>query len=531
MKHISIRTWFRTGAALACLAIASDLAACAAADHKARSAGSGANVVSAPKPLAAEHCARLGKAKVDGGVVESVDRFPAGSTITGGETAGVKASTDFCRVRLKLSPAPGSNIKVEVWLPNGWNNKLFALGGAGFDGGLNPGGGALLDKALTQGYAAIATDVGHTPQPNSVAWAHQRQAVVDFGHRGNHVAAVAAKQIIRAYYGAGPKHAYFLGCSNGGRDAIMEASRYPEDYDGVIAGAPARRYLEIVTQLVTYSQVSAATPTLASKLSLVHDAVVRKCDQLDGVKDGILENPLLCRFDPSELECKGTDAKACLTPAEAGAFRKIYGGVKLGDGRAVISGPVPSSEGVPGNWTSWVASPVGALAGQEIYRWMAFDDPDWKIETFDLDRDYPAAREKIGAIINAEDADLRAFAKRGGKLIMYQGWADPVITPRETIDYHEAIARISPAAASNARLFMVPGMMHCAGGPGANVFDMQPALEAWVEKGQAPERIVAVEAGPSPTTSHPLCAWPKTARYNGSGSTKDARNFSCKAPT
>ncbi|GGL34973.1 tannase/feruloyl esterase family alpha/beta hydrolase [Caulobacter rhizosphaerae] len=522
-----IDVWLRTGAALGAMTLAAGLWGCAQSP-----AGAGPAAQDLALAPDAARCAGLVGARIDGGRVESAERVAPGATIATGETAGAKVSTALCRVRLRLNPVADSDIRVEVWLPDTWNHKLFALGGAGFDGGLNPGGGALLGKATAQGYASVATDVGHAPVANAVSWAHGKpQAVIDFGHRGNHVAAVAAKQLIGAYYGRPAKHAYFLGCSNGGRDGVMEASRYPDDYDGVIAGAPARRYLEIVTQLISYSRISSEVPTLSSKLNLVHGAVMAKCDGLDGVKDGILENPLACKFDPVELQCKGADSAACLTSAEVDGFRRIYGGLRLKSGERVIGGPVVGSEGVPGNWGAWILSPIGAMAGQEIYRWMVFDDPNWKVETFDLDRDYPVAKARIGATINADEPDLRAFAKRGGKLIMYQGWADPAITPLETINYLQAVRETSPQAASQVRLFMVPGMMHCAGGPGANVFDMQPALEAWVEKGQAPERVVATEAGGGdPPASRPLCAWPKTAHYNGAGSTRDAANFTCKAP-
>jgi feruloyl esterase len=524
------RSWnvcLKTTTGLAAVLLAGGLAGCTPSV-----VGSGPPAAALAAPAGEARCSALVGASVDAGVVESAEHIGPGATIVGGETAGAKTASAVCRVRVRLNPVAGSDIRAEIWLPDAWNHKLFALGGAGFDGGLNPGGGALLAKAAGQGYASLATDVGHVPVANAVSWAHGKpQSVIDFGHRGNHVAAVAAKQLIGAYYGRPAQHAYFMGCSNGGRDGVMEASRYPDDYDGVIAGAPARRYLEIVTQLIAFSRISSEVPSLSSKVDLVHKAIMAKCDGLDGVKDGILENPLACKFDPAELQCKGDSAPTCLSPAEVDGFRRIYEGPRLKSGERIIGGPMVGSEGVPGNWNAWVLSPIGAMAGQEVYRWMVFDDPNWKVETFDLDRDYPQAKARIGDVINAEDPDLRAFAKRGGKLIMYQGWADPAITPLETIGYLDAVRKASPSAARNVRLFMVPGMMHCAGGPGANVFDMQPALEAWVEKGLAPERIIATDAASgTPPASRPLCAWPKTAHYDGSGSIRDAASFSCKAP-
>ena len=312
----------------------------------------------------------------------------------------------------------------------------------------------------------------------------------------------------------------------------MEVSRYPEDYDGVIAGAPARLYLEVLTQLIWYHQAvhgPREAPNLASKLNLVHDAIMSKCDQLDGVKDGVMENPQLCRFDLAELQCKSADAPTCLTQGEVAALGKIYGGARLSNGERIMNGPALGGEGVPNNWTAWVTTPQTAAFGQEFYRWMVFDDPNWKIESFNLDRDYPLARERVAPIVDVSNPDLSAFARRGGKLIIYQGWDDPIIAASETIDYYAAVRdRIGPAADNHVRLFMVPGMTHCAGGPGTSSFDMQPELEKWVEHGEAPERVIATKPDSEPKFTRPLCAWPKTAHYNGAGSTQDAANFTCR---
>jgi pimeloyl-ACP methyl ester carboxylesterase len=478
-------------------------------------------------------CQSLVGMKVESGNVEGAERFGNGDIVVGGETAGAKVTANLCRVRVRLQPTTGSNIKVEVWLPESWNSKLYGIGGTGFDGGLSPGGANVLNKAVEHGYAAVATDVGHKPAPTLEHWVHkQPEKVVDFGHRGNHLAAVVAKQVITAYFGSPAKRAYFLACSNGGRDALMEASRYPDDYDGIVAGSPAMRYLEVLTQLIWFHQAVhglGGAPALETKLGLVNGAILKKCDELDGVKDGILENPLNCPFDPVELQCKGEDATTCLTSAEVAAFRKIYDGPRLRNGEQVFSGPALGSEGVADNWTAWVTTPRTATFGQEFYRWIVYDDPNWKVENFDIDRDYPLARERIAPIINADNPDLSAFARRGGKLIVYHGWYDPAISAAETVKYYEKVRHhLGSTADDHVRLFMVPGMGHCAGGPGATSFDMQPALEKWVEQGKAPERIVAAKPDSDPAFTRPLCPWPKTARYNGSGSTEDAANFTCK---
>ena len=485
---------------------------------------------------AADACAALAGLKVEAGAVEGAERFAASELVKGGETEGATAAVAMCRARVRLQPVPGSDIKVEVWLPDNWNGKMQGYGGAGFDGGLSPGGAQSLNKALGRGYAAVQTDAGHKPGAGVQRWVHkQPEKVVDFGHRANHLAAVVAKQVIQARYGKPASRAYFLGCSNGGREALMEASRYPDDYDGIVAGAPARRYTEVLTKLIwNHDAVFGAggAPKLADKLGLVHRAVMDKCDALDGVKDGLLENPQACRFDPAEIQCKGEESASCLTSAEVGALRKIYEGPRLAKGQPVMHGPALGGELSKDGWTAWITSPQTGVYGQEFYRWMVFDDPAWTLEQFQLDRDYPLALQRIAPTLNADSPDLGAFVRRGGKLVMYQGWDDPVISPADTLGYLDAVrAKLGAATDASVRLFMVPGMGHCAGGPGATDFDMQAEIEKWVEQGQAPAQVLATkpDAGDAPL-SRPLCPWPQTAHYKGGGSTRDAVNFNCKAP-
>jgi feruloyl esterase len=428
---------------------------------------------------------------------------------------------------------PGSDINVEIWLPENWNRKLFGIGGGGFDGGLQPGTVHAFNKVTAEGYAAVATDDGHKAGASLETWVHrQPERVVDFGHRAVHLAAVVAKQVVAAYYSSPARRSYFVGCSNGGREAMMEASRYPDDYDGIIAGAPAMRYLEVLTQMIWFHESvhgPGGAATIGSKLGLVNRAVLAKCDTLDGAKDGILENPLQCKFDPAELLCKDKPAEDCLTQAEVSTFQKIYGGPRLRSGEQIYAGPALGSEETPAGWAGWVVPEKTAWFGQEFYRWLVFDDPNWKVENFDIDRDYPQARKRIAPIINSDNPDLSALAKRNGKLIVYAGWNDAGITPAEIVRYYEKVRqRLGSATDNHVRLFMAPGMAHCADGPGASSFDMLPALDKWVERGEAPERIIAVKPGSNPEFSHPLCPWPKTARYKGSGATHDAANFKCE---
>lgn len=483
-------------------------------------------------------CAALKGTAVEGGTVIAAEHYNAGEQIVGGATGGAKVETPICRTRIELRPEAGSEIQIEVWLPARWNNKMMGLGGGGFDGSLSLAGAGSLNKAAAQGYAVVANDAGHTPAPSVGTWAHGApQKIVDFGHRAGHLAAVTGRQIIGAYYGSRVQRAYFTGCSNGGRDGISLVSRYPADYDAVVAGAPAIRYTEVVTQLIWYSRAAkglGSPANAASKLDLVHKAVLASCDRLDGVADGILENPRACRFNLQSLACGEGTGAACLNPGEVKAFETIYGGMRWNDGRKIIDGPALGSEGSPGNWGAWITGPVPALAGQEFYRWMVYDDPQWNVDGFDMDRDYAAAQTRSVPVINAGNPDISAFTRRGGKLIIYQGWDDPVITPGSTIQYVEEVRKsVGPKAAGQVQLFMVPGMAHCGGGPGATAFDMQAALEQWDQKGIKPQRVVAtkpdVPSGEVPM-SRLLCAWPMTAQYDGKGSPRSAESYSCKKP-
>lgn len=486
----------------------------------------------------ADDCAMLIGMQVESGTVTSTQRFTQGETVPGniglgsifgGDTA-VTASATFCRVRMKLQPTPSSDINVEVWLPETWNGKLFSYGGGGFSGGLGQSA-ALMNTSLGQGYASATSDLGH-PAGATAQWAYnQPEKVIDFGHRANHLVAVTAKQVIHSYYGTPVTRAYFQGCSGGGREALMEVSRYPEDYDGVIAGAAAMDFGEVMTQLLWSTQMTAAAPGLQLKLSMVNQAVLQQCDTLDGVQDGVLENPLQCGFDPSVLQCQLLDTPFCLTKNEVNVLRKLYDGPRLSTGELLIPGPARGSEGL-----SWLLNGVvlGAVGGAEYYRWMVYDNPLWLPLFFNLDSDYPVSHAGVEHIVDSGNPDISAFAQRGGKLIIYHGWNDALIPGANAVRYYEAArGYLGAALEDTARLFMVPGMGHCSGGAGATSFDMVPHLKAWVERGEAPERVIAVQPGSlgaPPTLSRPLCPWPKSAHYIGSGSTNDAANFTCQAP-
>ncbi len=473
-----------------------------------------------------DQCAALAKANVEIGGVSEAEHFAPNHALGG--IFSVKATVAFCRVRVRLQPTPGSDINVEVWLPDEWNGKLFGYGGGGFTGGLGQSE-ELMNAGASRGYAGVTSDLGH-PTSFTAKWAHgQPEKIVDFGHRANHLAVVTARKLIDVYYGRPVKHAYFQGCSGGGREGLMEVSRYPQDYDGVIAGAPAMEYGEIMTRLLWSKRMLASARLLSFKLKAVRAAVLSQCDKLDGVEDGVLENPLQCPFDPAVLQCKdaGFLSFSCLTQREVDVLHSLYDGPRLANGDRVISGPALGGENLFGMMGGFFSN----VGGRQYYRWIVHDDSDWEDSDFDLDRDYAASRARIEPIVDSGDPDISAFTARGGKLILYHGWSDPLIPAANTVRYYEAVsAQLGADVESSVRLFMVPGMEHCGGGVGAASFDMVPHLEAWVERGEAPERIVAAKAEADSSFNRPLCAWPRTAHYRGSGSTVDAENFTCKSP-
>jgi hypothetical protein len=454
----------------------------------------------------------------------------------------IRAPRNFCRVTAELRPVTGSLVKVQVWLPDGWNGKMLASGGGGFNGGLFSAALTMHGPSI-KGYASVVTDVGHD-MSFTAEFAHNREQFIDYGSRGNHVTAVFTKDLIAAYYGKPATRAYFVGGSNGGREALMEARRFPEDYDGIVAGMPANSFTKLVGVSFLWNHHAAmSAPKLRTKLPLVYGAVLKKCDALDGVIDQVIENPLLCKFDPAELQCKASDTADCLSAGEVTALRKIYDGPRLRDGTQVFPGQAVGGEGIPTNWDAWIVAEKSHQAGmgEEFLRWMVYDNPKWDKSQFDIDRDYPVAMQRAAPILDSDDPDLSGFLGKGGKLIIHHGWADAAIPPASTLNYYDALrTKVGAAAEKQVRLFMVPGMLHGPGGGNAPTsYDMLAELDRWVEGGPAPERVLATKhevdvpfalegTGGKVVRTRPLCAWPKTAHYNGSGSTDYAANFSCR---
>lgn len=451
----------------------------------------------------------------------------------------LRAPVTFCQVTAKLRPVAGSEITLKAWLPQQWNGKTVALGGGGFNGGLTAGPLTMMEP-VGRGYVTLVTDAGHE-DTESAQFTHDNEIqFVDYAYRANHVAAVFAKSLVASHYQEPAARAYFHGCSNGGRDALMEASRYPEDFDGIIAGAPAADWTGLMTSFAWNAQAFDTAPNLGTKLQLVNEAVIKACDKVDGVQDSLLENPQSCNFDPANLQCTDVDGPDCLNADEVAALDKIYEGPHLDDGTRVYAG-MPVGGETEDNWGPWITSEESAQRNfaVETIRWMVYGDPEWDISDFDIDRDYPKIVERVTPIMNSDNPDISAFADRGGRLLMYHGWNDAAIPAGSAIDYVEAVREtLGPVADDHVRLFMVPGLNHCFGGSGPTSFDMLEVLDGWVESGDAPERIIAAQYDPmaifmkSPDAelvrTRPLCPWPKVARYSGQGSTDEAASFSCQ---
>ena len=503
-------------------------------------------------PVAAATCEELSSLKLSDTTIATAQVVAAGQfTPPAGLAAPFKDLPPFCRVAGSIKPSSDSNIQFEVWLPtSGWNGKLAGVGNGGFAGQIPY---SSLTLPLARGYTVATTDTGHTGGDASWALGHPEK-VVDFGYRAIHETAVQAKAIIRAFYGDGPRQSYFSSCSNGGRQALMEAQRYPADYDGIIAGAPANFWTHHFSGFVWNLQALSdpASHISPAKLKTIEAAAVAACDARDGVADGVIDDPSKCGFDPATLLCKGEESDSCLTQAQVTALKKIYEGPRTSKGEQIFPGYAPGGETGGGGWNLWITATKSAqyMFGTQFFGNMVFENASWDYKTFNVDRDVKVADDKTARILNSTDPDLTAFKKRGGKLILYHGWSDAAIPPRNTINYYETVVKKMGQREADqfTRLFMVPGMQHCYGGPGPSGFgqagppsvsaadaqhDVSLAIENWVEKGIAPESLIATkpvsDSDPSKgvVRTRPLCAYPLVARRKGTGSTDDAANFTC----
>jgi feruloyl esterase len=443
-----------------------------------------------------------------------------------------------CRVTAILTPAADSEIAMEIWLPvENWNGKFAMAGNGGWSGNIQYQSKAHTCNSMTtlfmDGYAVASTDRGLRGGPSRLLGHPNR--VTDFGYRAVHETAVLSKNIITTFYGHGPKYSYFNGCSSGGQEGLMEAQRYPEDFDGIVAGEPVNNWTHEMAAMIWDAQAVGADQqgrTLLQKLPLLHDAVLQACDALDGVRDGYLEDPRTCKFDPKTLECKGADASNCLTAAEAEAARKIYAGpFNARTHQQIFPGKMFGSEL---GWSGQAESldNPSQVIGVTYSQFVTFQNPNWDYRTFDFDRDIALADKVDNGAMNANDPNLAAFFARGGKLIQYHGWSDEAISPLNSLNYFNSVVKLLGVQKvdSSYRLFMIPGMWHGgeAGDP-MRLLNPITALERWRELNLAPDHLTAMEVvNGFVESTHLVCPYPRVANYNGAGSTKDAANFSCK---
>lgn len=496
------------------------------------------------------------KAKVVSAETVAAGAFPPPTNLApwlAGDPSFYKTLPEFCRVVIQSAPSADSDIKIEVWMPTeGWNGNFRGQGNGGFAGEIGYHGMGL---AVQQKFATAATNTGHAAGGTDASWAlGHPEKVTDFAYRAIHEMTQNAKTVINAFYGSKAQHAYFSACSNGGRQALMEAQRFPADYDGIVAGAPANFWTHLLTKALADAQATTLDPDSyipASKLPALARAVNAACDAQDGVSDGVLNDPRQCKFDPASLLCKESDSNECLTAKQITAVKKLYEGPRDAKGKLIFPGYLPGAEEGPGGWGPWITgmAPGKSLLfafGGGYFSNMVYEKADWNYRDSKVDDALKAADEKTEKILNATDADLSAFKKRGGRLILYHGWNDAAISALNSIDYFESVGTRMGRAETDAfaRLYMVPGLQHCGGGPGANSFgqlgegardpqhNIEAAVEQWVEKGVAPGAIVAtkfVDDNPAKGVkfTRPMCPYPQAAKYKGAGDTNDAANFVC----
>lgn len=474
---------------------------------------------------AATSCESLSNLKLDNTTITLAQSVEAGKFSAAG-ARGANPYADlpaFCRVTATLKPSSDSEIKMEVWMPtSGWNGKFQGVGNGAWTGSIDV---AALAKGLRRGYAIAGSDLGHEGGSASFALGHPEK-VIDFGYRATHEMTVKGKALTTAFYdNSAPKFSYFVGCSAGGRQAIKETQMFPADYDGVVAGSPGVNWSGRALQTIWVGQAIAQGPLPAAKFAAINAAAVAACDMNDGVKDGVIDNPRTCKFDPQVLLCKEGDNNTCLTAPQVETVRKIYSNVSNSRTKqSLVAGLSPGSEV---GWTTMAgAQPFGP--GVDLFKYIVFNDAAWDFKTLNWDTDLDKT-VKASKDMDALDTNLKPFFDRGGKIISYHGWTDPQISPGSTVDYYQTVLDKMGGAAkvqANYRLFMVPGMNHCGGGTGTDQFDMLTELEKWVEKKDAPASILASKAN-SPRT-RPLCPYPSVATYKGSGNTDDAANFVCK---
>jgi feruloyl esterase len=498
----------------------------------------------------AESCAALaGKTIAPNTLIRSAEYLPEGGTV--GTT---KIATAFCRVISLATPTGDSQIGFEVWLPpaSTWNGNFRGEGSGGSAGAISPGP---MREALLEGYATMSTDNGHVDGANGgygLSWAYKHpEKMIDWAWRALHLSTVAGKDVVRAFYGRPAAKNYFISCSAGSHHAIMEATRFPADYDGMVGGAAPWKWTSLMLGHTWNSMPAMKDPSAltAQSVAILNRGMIKACDKLDGLEDGIIADPRRCTADPGQFQCSETTKTDCLTPIQIEAARHIYAGATKSDGTQLMPGQVRGSE------LGWFAQSGGATPGGsswDFWRLAVFQDPDFKNVDFDFDRDSARAlRTQVGnstlAEVYDQKVDFDRFRARGGKFIFFQGWADPVITPMMDVDFYRRVAaRYGQEKTDDFfRFFPLAGMGHCSGGPGFSRIggatgtplkddpdhDMVRGLERWVTRNEAPSLFIAahINEAKAVTATRPICRYPLEARYTGRGDSSRAENFTCRA--
>ncbi len=459
---------------------------------------------------------------------------PAGGlklAATGGPPMNFGALPAFCRVAGTARPSADSDIRFEVWMPlSGWNGKFVGGGNGVWAGSIAYGD---MVTPLARGYATAASDVGHQGSPmDGTFFTGHPQKLVDFGHRAVHETAVAAKAIVSAFYGNAPTRSLYVSCSTGGRIGLMEAYRYPEDYDGISAMAPANPMISLMVSSLWTGAATMKDPASGippPKFALLQKAALAACDANDGVKDGIISNPPACHFDPSVLQCKSGDAADCLTAPQVAAVRAIYAGPRNPrTGAQIFPG---FSVGSEGQMLVLTMGKEPFPVATSFFRGPVFNDPSWDFRSFDYDRDVERALTYGSDAIDVPPQGLTRFLGAKRKLLLSHGWADGLIPSQATINFYQGLVKDfgQRRTSEQVRLFMVPGMGHCGGGSGPSSVDMLGAIDQWVQTNKAPEQLIASNPPGQPMRTRPLCAYPKVAKYSGQGSTDEEQNFRCRA--
>ncbi|HEX3914308.1 MAG TPA: tannase/feruloyl esterase family alpha/beta hydrolase [Steroidobacteraceae bacterium] len=508
---------------------------------------------------AAATCASMSQLKLPNTTITAAESYAAGKFTPPVQAISRRqpaVPVDFCRVTGVIKPTPDSNIKFELWMPAaGWTGRYESVGNGGFAGSIRYDS---MIRPLIGGSAVASTDDGHSGPavgPNSASWAlGHPQKIIDYGYRAVHLTAEDAKKITTAFYGRRPRHSYFVGCSKGGQEGLMEAQRYPGDFDGIVSGAAANQWTDLFSSFSWGAKLNLANRAgyiAPQDLEKIGTAVAAACDAADGVKDGLISDPLHCRVDPSTIG---------LTAAQLKTYESIHDGPKTASGRHVYAGLPYGGETVQWNRTvtgpSFEQAPVDAeesMYGNGFFANFVYQAPNWTFRSFDIDKTPDEARNKVGQFLNADDVHFSKFKARHGKIVAFHGWADSIVTPLGAISYYNRVMAAQSSSEARAleetqrffRLFLAPGVGHCAGGPGPNEFgqrggdgdaehDIVVALEQWVEKDIQPERIVATkfegdDHSKAAVMTRPLCAFPAIAKYRGKGGTDAAANFVCAA--